>query len=167
MIPRFRIPSVLALAGGVLAALALPATAQDVPLPSGIQAAAGAPRLPHPPFERLRHCLSILDLTDAQKADIKAVFDAAKPQFDTLAATLKADRDALTADLAKTPPDPCAVGNDALKLHADREAMRTFLTGVRDQVLALLTDAQKAKLTGCLEAERLTAGASALTPDGV
>ena len=166
MFLKVRILPALVLATGAAAVLATaPALAQPAVLPAFAQPAASTPqRLGHP-FARLRRCLVVLDLTDAQKADIKAVFDAAKPQFEALAATLKADRDALKTDLSKTPPDPCAIGNDVLKLHADREAMRTFLGGVKDQMLALLTDAQKAKLAGCLEAPWFTADASAETGD--
>ncbi len=143
-----RIPSVLIVAAALVAMVSLPATAQTAP---------AAPDRVHHPFAHLLRCLAVVNLTDAQKADVKAVFDAAGPRFDALAATLKGDRDALKADLADPSTDPCKVGSDFLKLHADREAMRAFLGSVKDQVLALLTDAQKAKLAGCLEAPPHTA----------
>ncbi len=145
-----RLSALLLTAG--LTAFTLPAVAQS--RQALAQSAPTTPQSLHRPLARLRDCLGILNLSEAQKADIKAVLDAAKPQFDTLAATLQADREALSADLSKTPPDPCAIGNDVLKLHADREAMRAFLGSVKDEILALLTDAQKAKLVGCLEAPR-------------
>ena len=146
-------PSVLILAAAVaLAGAAAPVSAQTAP---------AAPQFVHHPFGELRECLRILDLSDAQKADITAIFEAAKPQVEAFLVTLKADREALKADLAKTPPDPCAVGKDILQLHSDREAARAFFESVRDQVLAVLTAEQKAKLAGCLQAPKNLANASA------
>lgn len=138
-----RKPSVLLLGAALVALISLPEAAQAAP---------ATPDDAHHPFAHLVRCLAVVNLTDAQKADVKVILEASKPQAETIAATLKADREALKADLEKTPPDPCAVGTDALKLHTDREAARTFFEGVRDQVLALLTPDQKAKLAGCLEA---------------
>lgn len=154
-----RSPSALILCGALLAALALPASAQ--PAPAQPQVA------PHP-FGHLLRCLSVVNLTDAERADIKAILEAARPQAETIAATLKADREALAADLAKTPPDPCAVGKDTVQLHTDRAAARTFFEGVRDQALTVLTPAQKAKVEGCLAAPKpLTASATGGEPDPV
>jgi Spy/CpxP family protein refolding chaperone len=135
--------SLLALASAalLLGTLALPAAAQAPPATS--EAA-------HHPFAHLFRCLSFVKLTDAQKADIKAIFEAARPQAEAILATLRTDREALAAALQASPPDPCAVGTAALKLHADREAARGFFEGVRDQVFAVLTAEQKAKVLGCL-----------------
>jgi Spy/CpxP family protein refolding chaperone len=121
-------------------------------VPAAGQTPPAVPQPLHHPFEKLRACLSILDLSDAQTADIKTIFEAAKPQVEVFRAKLQADRDALKSELSKTPPDPCVVGTDFLQLHADREAARTFFESVRGQVLAVLTADQKTKLAGCLEA---------------
>ena len=137
-------PPVLILAAAVAAVVAVAPAMAQTPPPS--------PQILHHPFDPLRDCLRILDLSDAQKADIKAIFEAVKPQVEAFAANLKADRDTLKADLSKNPPDPCAVGTDVLQLHTDREAARAFFESVRDQILAVLTPGQKAKLAGCLEA---------------
>jgi Spy/CpxP family protein refolding chaperone len=138
---------------------AAPALAQagpPGPPPAGV---AGPP--PHP-FAHLLHCLAVVNLTDAQKADVRAVLEAAKPEAEAIAAALKADREALRAELEKTPPDPCTVGSAALQLHADRLAAKALFEKTRDAVLAVLTPEQKAKLAGCLEAPKgpatLTAG---------
>lgn len=144
-----RKPAALILGAALLSALALPAFAQTAAFEDE-----------HHPFRHLLRCLSVVNLTDSEKADIKAILEAAKPQAETILATLKADREKLAADLAKNPPDPCAVGADALQLHTDREAARTFFEGVRDQVLAVLTPAQRAKVEGCLAALRPLATSS-------
>jgi Spy/CpxP family protein refolding chaperone len=157
-------PCAAAVLAAALAALTLPAGAQT--LRAAAQSTSATPQGLHHPFERLRNCLGILDLSEAQKADIQAIFEAAKPQAEIYFATLKADRDTLASDLSQSPPDPCVVGKDFLQLHADREAARAFFASVRDQVLAVLTDTQKARLAGCLAAPRLAA-ASARPDAGV
>ena len=106
------------------------------------------------PFGEIAKCFRILGLTDAQKGDIRAVFEAAKPEAEALHATFEADRAAMKAALEKTPPDPCEVGAAALKLKGDREARRALFERVRTGVLAVLTPAQQAKLAGCLEAPK-------------
>ena len=142
-----------------LAAMAFPARAQT---PRAVaQSAPATPQNVQHPFHHLRDCLRILDLTDAQTADIVAIFDAAKSQAAAIRATLRADRDALKADLSQNPPDPCVIGGDVLKLHADRETARAFFESVREQVLAVLTPEQKARLSGCLQAPRLMEPSSA------
>jgi Spy/CpxP family protein refolding chaperone len=154
-----RNPAALILGAALLAALALPVAAQT---------ALAQPAVAPHPFGHLLRCLSVVNLTDAEKADIKAILEVARPQAETILATLKADREALAADLAKTPPDPCADGKDALQLHTDREAARTFFESVRDQVLAVLTPAQKAKVEGCLAAPGpLTASTTGEAPGPV
>jgi len=147
MNPKHRLPLVLT------AALALAVGASPL-------LAAAAPPVPqcHPgPFAPILRCLSIVNLTDAQKADIQAVFEAARPEAEALHAKLMADREALKAEIEKTPPDPCAVGTAALALHVDREAARALFERVKADVLALLTPGQKVKLAGCLEAPRCVA----------
>lgn len=112
------------------------------------------------PVGRILHCLSILGLTDQQKADIKQVFDAEKPVLAGLLQTAKSDREALRTLLDATTPDPCAVGAAALKVHADDAAVKAELAKIRDAVAALLTAEQKAKLEGCLQAPMHTGPAS-------
>ncbi len=111
--------------------------------------------LPHPgPFGEIAKCFRILDLTDAQKGDIRAVLEAAKPEAEALHATFEFDRAAMRAALEKTPPDPCEVGAAALKLKGDREARHALFEKVKTGVLAVLSPAQQAKLAGCLEAPK-------------
>jgi len=138
-------PSLVVLAAAVAAlTAAAPALAQAGPPGPPTGPVAGRA---HHPFARILRCLGVVNLTDAQKADIKAVFEAAKPEAEAIAAKLK-------AEIEKTPADPCAVGSAALQLHADRESAKALFETVRDAVLALLTPEQKAKLAGCLEAPK-------------
>lgn len=134
----------LPLAGGALAAV-LAAS----PILAAEQAPA-AQAAKNGPIARLLRCLSILDLTDTQKADIKAIFDREKPVLEGLLAQLKTDGEALKAALAATPADPCAIGAAMLKVRADRNAIADELKAIKTDVEATLTPEQVAKLHGCL-----------------
>jgi Spy/CpxP family protein refolding chaperone len=117
--------------------------------PAALAQTASAPR--PGPFLR---CLSILGLSDAQKADIKLVVETAKPALQGLGQTLKTDAQALKAALEQNPPDGCVIGADLLRVHADKAAIRTELETIKTNVEAVLTAEQKAKFEGCLQAHR-------------
>ena len=137
---EFRRIAMFAVFGSIAAGLGL---AQDVP----------APAVRHPFLRHhLRECLAILDLTDPQKSDIQAVFDAAKPTIDADVAAVRAVRQTLRTAVEAVPPDACAIGTDALALKAAREALHTEREAVRGQVLAVLTPDQQTRLQGCLDA---------------
>ena len=143
-----------------LAILAAAVAVLTAAAPAFSQTAAPAPPGPdraHHPFAHVVRCLAVVNLTDAQKADIKAVIEAARPEAEAIAAKLKTDREALKSEVEKNPPDPCAVGNAFLQLHADRATAKALFDRVKDAVLALLTPEQKAKLAGCLEAPKRVA----------
>lgn len=123
-----------------LALPALPALAQENP-------AAGAPQPGH-----FLKCLTILGLSDAQKAEIRQILETAKPVLQGLHETLKTDAQALKAALEATPPDPCAIGTALLKVKTDRTAIKAELETVKTNVEAVLTPEQKAKFEGCLHA---------------
>lgn len=101
---------------------------------------------------QLRECLSILDLSDQQKADIQAILEAAAPTLEADAAALKAARQTLKDALEANPPDACAIGADALAARAARETLRTDREAVRAQIEGKLTPDQLARLEGCLAA---------------
>lgn len=136
------VPAAAALA---LVLVAAPLLAVDVP---------SAPAAPKGPLAGYLACLRIVDLTDAQKADVKAIVEAARPKLDALHATLKTDREALRAAVTATTPDPCSIGTALLKVEADQKAIGDELKAVRTAIEALLTPEQKAKLDGCLKAPR-------------
>jgi len=102
----------------------------------------------------LQKCLSIVQLTDEQKTQVKAVMEAARPELEVLHEKMVADRQALRAAIEATPQDSCAIGTAFVQVDADRKAIRSERDEVRAAVMALLTAEQKAKLEGCLEAPR-------------
>jgi Spy/CpxP family protein refolding chaperone len=119
----------------------------------------------HPGQHHLRECLSILDLTDQQKADIQAILDAARPTVEAEVAAALAARETLRAAVDSIPPDACAIGNDLLAVKAAIATLRTEREAVRDQVLDRLTPDQQARLEGCLDAPRPEAAAADETRD--
>jgi Spy/CpxP family protein refolding chaperone len=141
ILKSFRVPLALALA-----------------LCSTMAFAQGQVRRPNAPDHgrksNLQKCLTVVELTDAQKTQVKAVMEAARPELEVLHEKTVADRQALRAAIETTPQDSCAIGAAFAQVEADRKAIRSEREEVRDAVLALLTAEQKAKLEGCLEAPR-------------
>jgi Spy/CpxP family protein refolding chaperone len=127
----------------VFALLALPGLAQDRP---HIALAEGRA------FPALR-CLRGVDLNDAQKADIKAIVEAATPILQAAREKVRADRRKLHADL-EAGADKSVLGQDVLDLHADTKALRAELESVKDQIASKLTAEQKAQIGDCLAATR-------------
>lgn len=123
------------------ASLSAPALAQQAPQPSG-------------PFARLLKCLSIVDLSDAQKADVRKAFEAAAPAVKALHDRTVADRATLKATLEAAPQDPCAIGAAVVTLEGDRAAWKAVREKVKADLGAILTADQRAKLSGCLEAPK-------------
>jgi lambda repressor-like predicted transcriptional regulator len=86
---------------------------------------APAPASPHPFLRhRLRECLAIVDLTDAEKASIQAILDAAAPTIQADADAVQAARQTLKTALEANPPDACAIGADALAEVGARDPAR-------------------------------------------
>ena len=130
-------PATLVLSGLLLA---LSAFAQDAAVPR------------HPVRHHMRECLSILDLSDAQKAEIRAIFEAAKPALESNVAAVRAARETLKAAADAVPPDACAIGNDFLAVKAAVATLHAQREAVRDQVVATLTPEQQSRFLGCLDA---------------
>ena len=137
------VPMAAALA---LALVAAPLLAVETP--------AGPAAAPKGPLAGYLRCLRIVDLTDVQKADVRALVEAARPRLEALHATLRSDREALRAAVGAPTPDPCAIGTAFLKVEADVKAIGEELKALRTAIEALLTPEQKAKLEGCLRAPR-------------
>lgn len=136
---RALVPVVAALVVAVLAAG--PALAQEKPGPP-----------PKGPIAHLLRCLSIVDLTDTQKQQVRAILEAEKPVMEGLHQQLRTDAQALQAALQANPPVACTVGDAFLKVHADRAAIRAELEKIKTAVEAVLTPEQVARLNGCLQA---------------
>lgn len=65
----------------------------------------------------LRRALASLDLTEAQKTNIRAVFEKAKPSLQDLGARVKTDREALRAAAEAAQPDAAAVPRQLIQKH--------------------------------------------------
>jgi len=99
----------------------------------------------------LRRCLSGLDLSADQKSAIQAIVTAAKPALEADAATVKADRQKIRADI-QAGADKSVIGQDVLTAHTDAQALRAAAAAVRDQILAKLSTDQQASVKDCLAA---------------
>src|SRR5262245_35863940 len=99
----------------------------------------------------LLRCLKGLDLSDSQKADIKAILDAAKPTFEADAAAIKAAHQKLDADY-DAGAGVSVIGQDYIDLRADIKKLGADRSATEDLVLAKLTTDQKTKAQACLDA---------------
>ena len=106
----------------------------------------------------LMRCLRAADLTDAQKADIKALFDAARPGFEADVAAIRAARKKLHDD-ADAGADKSVLGQDFLNAQAARTKLRNDHAAVRDQILAKLSGDQKTKVQACFDSSGRKMGA--------
>ena len=100
----------------------------------------------------LRRALASLDLTEAQKTDIRGVFEKAKPSLQHQGARMKTDRETLRAAAEAAEPDAAAVGKAFLKLRTDGKDLRGAFEKLMSDVRALLTPEQRAKLDGYIAA---------------
>ena len=106
------------------------------------------------PGRGIRAALASLDLTEAQKTKVKALFEAEKPKYEVLRQEARAARQALRAAVDAEKADPLAVGAAYLRLDANRKTVRAERTASRQKLEALLTPEQKAKLEGWVAARR-------------
>lgn len=127
-------------------------------LSSTIALAQGPGKPPNSPDQgrksKLQKCLTIVQLTDAQKTQIKAIMEAARPGLEVLHQKMVTDRQALRAAIEATPQDNCAIGAALVQVQADKQAIRSEREKVGDAVRALLTPEQQARLEGCLQAPK-------------
>ena len=73
--------------------------------------------------------MATLDLSDAQKEKVKAIFASHKEQFQAFRTQAKANREALKAAASAENPDPAVVGAAFLKVRADGKAMKAQREG--------------------------------------
>ena len=102
----------------------------------------------------VRAALATLDLNDAQKEKVKAIFASRKDQFRTFRTQAKTNREALRSAASAANPDPAVVGAAFLKVRADGQAAVTKMQAVRAEIDAVLTPEQKATLDGWVAAHR-------------
>lgn len=131
-------------------------------LVAGALAAGTALAQAHPAPGRLargiRAAMAVLDLTDAQKDKVKAIFASHKDEGMAFRAQAKADREALKTAASAAKPDPATVGAAFLKVRANAEAARAKRKAVRAEIDEVLTPEQRAKLEGWIAAHRQQRG---------
>ena len=125
---------------------ATPLFAQRPPAPGP-----GGPKPERLAPDPLGRCLAILDLTDAQKAQIQTAVEGSQPALRTLNTQLRADHEALKIALEAPSPEACTVGVALLKVKASERAISSEMQSLQRKIEALLTAEQKTKFTGCLE----------------
>lgn len=98
----------------------------------------------------LTPCLFVLNLSDAQRLQVRQIIDAEQPAITAIADRLKADHTALDSVVNVASPDSCAVGTAYLKIAADNRALQAEFTTIRTKVENVLTPDQRSRLDGCL-----------------
>jgi Spy/CpxP family protein refolding chaperone len=123
-------------------------------LAAGAALAQPAPGGPGRFAHGIRAAMATLDLTDAQKTKVKAIFESHKGEGQAFREQAKANRQALRAAASDAAPDPAAVGAAFLKVRADGEAAQAKMKAVKGEIDAVLTPEQKAKFEGWIAAHR-------------
>lgn len=106
------------------------------------------------PFQGFHRALASLDLTEAQRDQVKALAEVQKSALLPLHEQMKSDRMALRVAVEAPNPEPAAVGAAFLKVHANREATKARMEEFRGKLTPILTPQQNARLDGFLSALR-------------
>ena len=96
--------------------------------------------------DQLRRALSRLDLSEDQKASIKALFESNKDSMQAERETLRAARQALRAQMQSESFDEAAIRNLAGQAGAAEVEMAVARASLHNQVRQLLTDEQRGQL---------------------
>ena len=96
-----------------------------------------------------------LDLDDAQKAQAQQIFADARAQAEPIREANHNLAGQLHEALAADPPDPTAVGNLAIEIHANREQLRGIGETARTSFRAILTEEQRLRLDALRDARRI------------
>lgn len=99
----------------------------------------------------LGRCLTVLELTDAQKEGIRSAVAAAKPALRAAHEQLRAARQEFKTAIEASSPEACSVGASFLKMRAAEQAVNAEMAALRTKIEALLTSDQRLKFTGCVE----------------
>lgn len=89
--------------------------------------------------------LSRLDLTEAQKTEVRRIMESRHAALESLRSRFQAERDALRAAADAPSPDPAAVGAAYLRVRANGETMRAERQKTMEEVRAVLTNEQREK----------------------
>lgn len=101
---------------------------------------------PGDPTMMLEHIADHLDLTDAQRDSVENILQAAKPEIEALREQANANREAIESLDPADPAYDTVLNNIALSNGELATSATLLVTSVRNQVHAVLTDEQIAKL---------------------
>ena len=92
--------------------------------------------------------MATLDLSDAQKEKVKAIFVSHKEDGQAFREQCAGDRAALKAAASAANPDPAVVGAAFLKVRADGEAAKAKMKAVKAEIDAVLTPGAAREVRG-------------------
>jgi Spy/CpxP family protein refolding chaperone len=98
-----------------------------------------------PPGPRHAHLEAMLDLTDAQKASLKAVHEEQRQAAEPVFEELRGLHEAIEQALESGAPDATAIGEKTIAAHAARKRLEQLHAAGREKLVALLTDEQREK----------------------
>jgi len=108
----------------------------------------------HAPRRSLARMLSRLDLTEAQKTEVRGILETRGSELEPLRDRLRADRRALRAAADAPSPNASAVGAAFLKVCDGRGDLRAERRKTLDSVRAVLTAEQRERLDSILQARK-------------
>ncbi len=94
----------------------------------------------------LQKALHRLDLTDEQKASVKALFESHRDAMQAERDTLREARQALRLETQSETFNESAIRELSVKVHAIETDMAVARASLHNQILQLLTDEQQAEL---------------------
>lgn len=127
-------------------------------LAAGAALAQPAPGGPGRFARGIRAAMATLDLSDAQKDKVRAIFASHRDEGAAIREQARAHREALRAAASAPSPDPAAVGAAFLKVRADRDGAIAKMKAVKAEIDAVLSPEQRARLEGWLAAHRQLRG---------
>ena len=99
--------------------------------------------LPGVPFAMLEE---ILQLTDAQKASLKAIHEEERQAAEPLLDEIRQHHEAIRAALDSEVPDPMTIGQETIAANQVEKQLAQFHSTYREKLTAVLTDEQREKL---------------------
>lgn len=109
--------------------------------PGGMRGPGG----PGGPLGPAQFMLRQLDLTEAQRGQVKAIVDGHKADFQEIGTRMQAAREALGAAMEVSPVNPQGIREASAAVAAVEADANVLHATVRDEVFSILTDEQKAK----------------------
>jgi Spy/CpxP family protein refolding chaperone len=126
-----------------------------LPLAAGAQQANEKARNPRAILTNPRLLARYLKLTPDQVKTEQQLFQELKAKLDPLREARKTLRETFHNDLAESTPNPCTVGQDAIALHDNAEAIKAALQDFDTKFSAILTPEQLTRYQALKAAARL------------